>query len=183
MNRIIISIALFISFGLIVSCSGTEETAQPPATEKAEVQKYPTWYPDQEVVSEKNMMFAYAAAIGKDSASAVSKAISWAEAELESSVSEKLEDIRSEALEESGAESGLDAPEFLIALRKTKDVVSPLVETGNTEAKTVEGYDSYRSFAEIQVPKDKLIESIGEHLSGHEQAWNKMKESKAFEKF
>jgi hypothetical protein len=57
------------------------------------------------------------------------------------------------------------------------------METGNTEVKTVEGYDSFRSFAEVTVPKDKLMEQISANLSGHEQAWNTMKESKAFENF
>lgn len=183
MYRIVTSIILFISCGIVLSCSGTEQTTQQPVSEKEEVQKYPSWYPKQEVESNDGIMSGYATAVGKDSNSAVSKAVSWAKSELKSSVSDRLENIRLEALEESGGGSGLDNPKFLIALRKSTDNVGSLMETGNTEVKTVEGYDSYRSFAEVSVSKDKLIEHLEGNLSGHEQAWTAMKESKAFQNF
>lgn len=183
MRRIVTTTALVISFGLLFSCSGMEEIAQQPGQEENGVSQYPSWYPDQNNVSEKNRLYGYASAIGKDSTSSVSKAVSWAESELQSAVSEKLEDIRMEAMKESGGESGLDDPEFLIALRKAENEIGPLVETSNAEVKTVEGYDTHRSFAEIMVPKDQLVERIGDRLAGHEKAWNTMKQSKAFENF
>jgi hypothetical protein len=184
MYRIVTSSIIFIiSLGIILSCSGTENTTQKSVSEEVEVQKYPTWYPDQEVVSKEDIMYGYGTAVGKNSDFAVSKAVSWAESELQSSISNRLENIRSEALKESGSESGLDIPEFLIALRKSTNNVGSLMETSNTEVKTVEKYDSYRGFVEIRVSKDKLIEQIGGSLSGYKQAWNTMKESKAFENF
>lgn len=183
MRRIVTTAALVISFGLLFSCSGAEEAAQQSGKEEIEVSQYPSWYPDQNIISEKNTLYGYASAIGKDSASSVSKAVSWAESELQSAVSEKLEDIRTEAVKDSGSESGLEDPEFLIALRKAESEIEPLVETGNAEVKTVKGYDTYRSFAEIMVPKDQLLERIGDRLAGHEKAWNTMKQSKAFENF
>lgn len=183
MRHIVTASAFIISLSLLFSCSGMEETAQQPSQEETEVSQYPSWYPDQNIVIKKNMLYGYASAIGKDSTSSVSKAVSWAESELQSAISEKLEDIRTEAMKESGSESGLDDPKFLIALRKAENEVSTLVETNNAEVKTVEGYNTHRSFAEISVPKDQLIERIGDRLAGHEQAWNTMKQSKAFESF
>lgn len=183
MHRTVTATALVISLGLFFSCSGMEETAQQPDREEIEVSQYPSWYPEQNTVSEKNTLYGYASAIGKDSASSVSKAVSWAESELQSAVSKKLEDIRTEAMKESGSESGLDDPEFLIALRKAENEIGPLVETGNAEVKTVEGYNTHRSFAEIIVSKDQLIERIGDRLADHEKVWNTMKQSKAFENF
>jgi hypothetical protein len=181
-THLLITVILFISF--FISCSGTGEMTQQSSDSQAmEVQKYPSWYPNQKVVSTDTVMFAYATAIADDSAAAVSKAESWAQSELKSYISDKLENIRSEALVEQGSESGLDASRFMIALRRADNAVGYLAETGNTEVKTVEGYNSYRSFAEIRVLKDELIKRIGKRLAGYEQSWSAMKNSKAFENF
>ncbi|MDZ7681055.1 MAG: hypothetical protein U5J63_04900 [Fodinibius sp.] len=177
-------IALFLSAGIFMSCSGTGEMAQQQGNNQAmEAQKYPSWYPNQKVVSTDTLIFAYATAIADDSAGAVSKAESWAQSELKSYISDKLENIRSEALIEHGSKSGLDASRFMIALRRADNAVGYLVETGNTQVKTVEGYNSYRSFAEVRVSKDDLVERIGKRLGGYEQAWQAMKDSKAFKNF
>lgn len=184
MHRILTFIAGIFCIGIIISCSGMEETAQESASEEMKkAQQYPSWYPEQEVVSEADTMYGYATAVDKDSAAAVSKASAWAESVLKTAISDKLENIRTEAMKESGDGSGLNDSDFLIALREVKEEVSPLVETDNNHVKTVEGYDSYRSFTEIRVPKDKLILQIDERLSAHQQAWDTMKESKAFESF
>lgn len=183
MHRIVSSIVLLFSCGILLSCSGTGQTTQKSDSQTMEAQQYPSWYPNQKVVSNKTQLLAYATAVGKDSVSSVSKAIAWAESELKTSVSDRLESIRSEALVEQGSGSGLDDAQFLIALRKVDRAVNPLVETGRTVVKTVEGYSSVRSFAEVSVPKDQLIERIGKRLAGYEQAWNTMKESKAFKNF
>lgn len=152
-------------------------------SQEMEVQQYPSWYPNQNVVNTDTVMYAYATAIAGDSASSVEKAVAWAKSELKSKVSDKLENLRSEALVEYGSESGLDASRFMIALRRADNAVGYLAETGRTEVKTVEGYDSYRSFAEITVTKSDLIERIGKRLAGYEQEWNAMKDSKAFKNF
>jgi hypothetical protein len=128
-------------------------------------------------------MYAYATAIAEDSASSVSKAVAWAEEELKSSVSNKLENIRSDAAANLGSDSGLDSSGFIFALRKAENTVSNLATTGKTEVKTTEGYDSYLSFAEVMVSKEELIARIGKRLGGHEKAWNAMKGSQAFEDF
>lgn len=180
-----LSIALVISLAIFISCSGSGQMAQQQGSTQAtsEVQQYPAWYPNQNIVNTDTVMYAYATAIAGDSAAAVDKAVAWAESELKSKVSNKLENLRSDALMEFGSESGLDESKFMIALRRADNAVGFLAETGRTEVRTVEGYNSYRSFAEILVPKDELIKRIGKRLAGYEQAWNAMKESKAFENF
>ncbi len=184
MRRIIIFSSLFAIAGLLFSCSGTEEVTEEQSTEEVEKNtQYPSWYPQQEFVSEDTEFYAYAAAIDADSASAVEKATEWAKKELKSSLSDKLEDIRSEALSESGSGSGLDEAKFLMALRKAPRAVDSIVETGNTEIIEVEGYESVRGFVELSVAKDELIERIGKRLGGHENAWNAMKNSEAFNDF
>ncbi|HET6528068.1 MAG TPA: hypothetical protein VFG39_04895, partial [Balneolaceae bacterium] len=141
---------------------------------------YPSWYGQQTVVSADSVIYAYATAIDDDSAAAVSKAVAWAESELSSSISYSLEKIRNDALAALGSESGLGEPAFIFALRKVDRVVNDMVSTTNTAVKTVEGYESYRSFAEVKVAKAALIESIAAELEGHEETWNTLVESQAF---
>lgn len=185
MRHIIILSSFFAVVGLFVSCSGTGEVAEQQEQEPKveEKSQYPSWYPQQEFVSDDEQLHAYAAAIDSDSASVVEKATEWAKEGLKSSVSNKLENIRSEAAAETGSGTGLDEGRFLMALRKADRAVDPLVEIGNTEVRRVEGHESVRGFAEVSVPKDELIERIGKRLGGHEKAWNAMKESEAFNDF
>ncbi|WP_141239914.1 hypothetical protein [Aliifodinibius salipaludis] len=185
MQRIIFLVGILGLVGVLISCSGPAEMTQQQDEfqEKETVSNYPSWYPQQEFVSEQSNLFAYAAAIDQDSAASVDKAKAWAVEELKSSISDKLEEIRSKALTEHGSGSELDEAKFLMALRKAKNAVEPLVQTGNTETKSVGGYESVRGFVEVSVPKDQLIERIGKRLGGHEKAWNAMKNSKAFSDF
>ena len=148
-----------------------------------EVSQYPGWYPQQEFVSNDTELLAYATAIDTDSLASVDKAKSWAVKQLETSVSAKLEEIRSDVVSKQGSESGLDEPQFLMALRKAPRAIEPLVETGKTEVQSVEGFESVRGFAEVSVPKDQLIERIGKRLGAHEKAWNMMRDSDAFNNF
>lgn len=183
MQRFTPFIGILLASFLVISCSGTAEMAEQDSSDQPEVSKYPSWYPQQEFVSEDDHLRAYATAIDTDSASALDKAHSWAVEKLKNSVSDKLESIRSEALQESGNGSGLDEAQFLMALRKAKNAVPVLIEKGNTEVQSVEGYESVRGFAEVIAPKQKLVERIGKRLGAYETAWNAMKESKAFETF
>ncbi|MEL7834527.1 hypothetical protein [Fodinibius sp. Rm-B-1B1-1] len=183
MQRIFYFLVILSLSGLLISCSGTGEVSQQQENKQQEVSQYPNWYPQQEFVSNDTELLAYATAIDTDSAAAVQKAKSWAIKQLESSVSDKLEEIRSEVAVEEGSGSGLEEARFLMALRKAPRAVQPLVKTKNIDTQTVEGYESVRGFTEISVPKDQLIERIGKRLGGHEKAWNLMKNSKAFAKF
>jgi hypothetical protein len=159
------------------------QQAEPAEDVSVEKQKYPSWYPDKKIVNKQTVMHAYVSAIGEDSAAAVSKAVEWGKAELKSYLSDKLENIRSEALVEYGSDSGLDASRFLIALRKADEVVNALAEEGKTKVTSVNGQSSYRSFVEVSVNKDDLIKRIGRRLAGYEKQWEAMKSSEAFNNF
>lgn len=183
MRRIFFVIAVLGLAGTLVSCAGSGEVTQKQEEPQQEVSNYPSWYPQQEFVSEESELRAYATAIDTDSAASIQKAKAWAVQQLKTSVSDKLEEIRSEALVEQGSETGLDDARFLMALRKVKNAVDPLVTTGKTETQSVEGYQSVRGFAEVSVSKEELIDRIGKRLGGYEKAWNAMKTSKSFGNF
>jgi len=183
--RRILSVVVILFTMTFLGCSGTGGVTQKaqPGSQTNKVQKYPSWYGNRSVVNTDSVIYGYATAVGNDSASAVDKARSWAESELKSDLSDKLESIRSSAAAEYGSDYGLDETRFLIALRKVDNAVTYLTENGHAEVRTVEGYDSYRSFAEVVVPKDELVQRIGKRLAGYEKAWNAMKESEAFKDF
>lgn len=184
MQRIFLAAVVVLTMSFL-GCSGSGGVTQKSQsnTQKSKVQQYPSWYGNRTVVNTDSVMYGYATAISSDSVSAVSKARSWAESELKSALSNKLENIRSNAAVEYGKEYGLDETRFLIALRKVDNAITYLAENGHTEVRTVEGYESVRSFAEVRVPKDELIDRIGKRLAGYEKAWNAMKESEAFKDF
>ncbi|WP_211359350.1 hypothetical protein [Fodinibius salinus] len=152
--------------------------------EKIKASSYPSWYNSNKLVeSTENNFLVYGAAISGDSASVIDKAMDRAGSELQSSVSDRLEDIRSEALVEQGSESGLDSSHFLIALRKADKAVPYLLEKQKEEVISVEGQESYRGFVQVSVSKEELIERIDKRLSGYDKAWKAMKTSKAFQNF
>ncbi|HEX6983467.1 MAG TPA: hypothetical protein VF181_11980 [Balneolaceae bacterium] len=180
MNRIISSVILIFSLAVFISCSGSANVAQKGGTQSS---LYPSWYGQQSVVSTDSVIYGYATAIDDDSAAAVAKAVAWAESELSSSISYSLEKVRNDALVELGSESGLGEPSFIFAMRKVDRAVNELVSTTNTAVKTVEGYESYRSFAEVKISKEELVESIADELAGHEKTWNALVGSQAFQNF
>lgn len=183
MKRIFTILAGTLLLGTFISCSGTEsvqETDRPSVTE--EQTPYPSWYQEQTVVDADSVMLAYATAIDSDSSAAVSKAVAWAQTELAAFVAATLEDIRSEAGETGATDSGVNNPEFIFALAKN-NAIQNLASITNTEVETVEGYVSHRSYAEVQISKDALIEAIATELNTYKKAWNTMKESQAFEEF
>ncbi|WP_138429891.1 hypothetical protein [Fodinibius saliphilus] len=183
MHRFLGLVVVVISFSFFASCTGTTEVVKKGSSSQKEVKDYPSWFSTETVVNSGSEMVGYASALNSDSASSVSEAVKRAKTEVKAALSDKLEEIRTEALSEYGSGYGLDSARFLIALRKADKAVSDVVSVSNTNARSVEGYESYRGFAEVSVPKAKLSERIGKRLAGYEKAWNAMKESKAFESF
>lgn len=167
-----------------ISCSGTAEMARTTtAPEKADEGTYPSWYGSQAVVSNDSIMIAYGAAIGDDSTTAVSKSIRSAETQLQSAVSDELEQVRSEAIQQYDNDYGLNTSGFLIALRKVDDTLGELTVTGKTEVRQVENFESHRGFAEIRISKDELRAHIAQQLQEYDRAWKAMRDSKAFQNF
>lgn len=184
MHRSLITFLSFVLSIFIVSCSSTADMASNGGNaEEIKASSYPSWYNSKLVESTENEFLVYGAAISGDSASVADKAMDRAESQLQSSVSDRLEAIRSEALVEQGSGSGLDSSSFLIALRKADKAVPYLLKKQKEEVISVEGQEGYRGFVQASVPKDELIERIDKRLSSYDKAWNAMKDSKAFQNF
>lgn len=176
---------------IAAACSSTSNTTRSPeaATEdsvtvKEDSSAAPSWFnKESSVTYENNTVSAYAAAIGSDSASAESKAVSRAMALLKQSVSGKVENLRSDGLRELGDDSGLDDAGFLIDIRKADENVKDIISTEHTDTKAVDDQNSVQGLVEVQLSKEEFVEQMDERLSAHQEAWNALKESEAFQEF
>lgn len=183
MNRIITLTVGLALIGSFISCSGAETVRDAESQQVAQEESpYPSWYQQQTVVEADSVVVAYTTALDADSSAAVSKAVAWAQTELSAYVAAALEDIRSEAGEAGAGGSGVNDPEFIFALADN-NAVENIASTLNTEVESVEGYASHRSYAEVQITKEALIEAIETQLNAYKKAWNTMKASQAFEEF
>lgn len=188
MNRFFSSLLpTLLIVGTFIACSSTSQTVtNTPAVQDSVAQQsksIPAWYNKEEVVFSSSSINSSATAIDSDSASAVSKAVERATILLRQSVSNRIESVRSKAIEELGSESGLNKPGFLIALRKADSVVDKAAITQQTGAEQIEGQDSFRGFANVQVNRTELINLMAEQLSSHKKSWNALINSKAFTDF
>lgn len=187
MNRIISFLLVLTTASVVAACSATSKSAQPSATSddnnSQKNQSTPSWFSKETVSYSADAISAFGTAIGTDSSATVAKAEKRAVLLLKKSVSDKLEEVRSEAVKELGSDSGLNTPSFLIALRKVDSVVPKLSSTANKGVEPVKNQESVRGFAEVSVSKKELIEDIGRRLAAHERAWNNLKGSASFEKF
>lgn len=169
------------------ACSGTSQTSRPTDAAQDSVSRdsnaAPAWFNEETVAYDNKVVTARAAAIGSDSVTVEKKAVSRAVAKLKQSVSDRLETVRTEAIQELGKGSGLADPGFLIDFRKANSVVDDIVATQQTSAAAVEGQNSFRGFAEVQVDRTELTGRMGEQLTSYEETWNALLKSAAFEKF
>lgn len=185
MYRVAVYLAIItLSFSLI-SCA-TSSTSQKTDTEKQapEAEKYPDWYAaDHPVVSTDSLFYGYGTALGSDSASTVDQAAAEAKRELKISISEQIENIRTEAAEELSSDSGIDSPQFILSLRKAENVILYIASQTQSRVEPVEEYSGYRAFSELQIHKDELLERLAGELSEYETAWKALRDSQAFDDF
>lgn len=182
MNRIFISFLVLALSASFISCAPSAETQQSNSSDTGD-QKYPSWYRSGQVVSNDSLFIGYGTALAEDESTAGEKAVAQASRNLKSAIGEKLEDIRSEASGEMGSEAGVDSPQFILTLRKAENVIARVASQSQIETEAVDKYNGYRGFAEVTVPKEELLEQIGNRLSANQKAWNALQESQAFEKF
>ena len=187
MDRIISFLLVVITASLLAACSTTSKSVESPVgsgdKSQQEMQSTPAWFTKESVSYDTDSISAFGTAIGSDSSTTVSKAEKRAELLLQQSVSDKLEELRSEAVKELGSDAGLDDPGFLIALRKADNAVADIVSTAQAGIEGVQDQQSVRGFAEVSVSKEKLIERIDQRLAAHEKAWANLKSSASFKKF
>ncbi len=182
MTRISICLLLILLSYSFISCAPSAETKKADSSE-TESQKYPEWYQDETVISNDSLFIVYGTALAGDSSAAGDNAETQAKLNLRSAVAERIETIRSDASSELGSEAGVDSPQFIFSLRKAEKVVDDIAVRTEVEVEPVEDYKSYRGFSEVTVSKEELLKQLDSRLSVHQNTWNALKESRAFEEF
>jgi hypothetical protein len=190
MNRFFSALLpVLLIIATFLACSTTSQTANRNTTVATQdsvdqrLKSAPTWYKEEGAVFGSSAINSYATAIDSDSASTVSKAVERGTTLLRQAVSNRIETVRSKAMEELGSESGLNKPGFLIALRKADSAVYETVTTQQTGTEPIEGQESVRGFSNIQVDRAELINLMGNQLSSHQESWNALINSEAFANF
>ncbi|WP_372638605.1 hypothetical protein [Fodinibius sp.] len=190
MHRTGIRIVTFILSAVVLiaaACTTTSNTTGSPETPQEDTapkdDALPDWFSEESVIYDSSGVQAYAGAIGTDAASAETKAVTQATTVLKQSISDRLETVRTEAVQELGMESGLTNADFLIDLRKADGAVDDIVSIQQTDTMPVEGQNSVRGLAAVELSKEELMEQLNKRMSDHEDTWNALKESGAFQEF
>lgn len=182
--KYVIHLTLILACSLLVSCAGSSSTVQQNSPAYQAPETYPEWYNEnRSVVDDEEVYRGYAVVLASDSSATVRRAVQRAKSRLGSSISNKLESIRNDALVEYGSASNLDESNFILALNKSGRTIRQVAEMSNGEVRLQDSSENYFGFAEVTLNKEDLIERLDRSFSAHEKAWNSMKESRAFTKF
>lgn len=187
MNRILLKLGLAIILTGLIGCSASAPTVDSTADQQQrpqeELEWMPEWFSEQEITDNDTTITAYTTAVDSDSERAVSKAQAWGIARLKREVSDCLENIRTNIIDEEGQASELNDPGFLIEFRKAADAVEQVSHMRETAEREVTDYQGIRGFAKVQVNKAELIEAIDARLSSYEGQWETIKNAQAFSSF
>lgn len=170
-------ILLITSFVLIFNaCSSTQEVAQNTTTEEPMVESpYPDWYTQNSFVADSLSFHGFGMAISGDSVVAMANAELQARAQLETGVSDLVEDIR-ESLEEAG-NTTVSEPEFIIALRKAHQQVQTAANEAGQEAIQEEA-SFFKGYARVSISKTELTDLLESNLPSN--YWDIVKSSPEF---
>ncbi len=188
MNRILLKFGLAITLMGLVGCASSDPAVDDSTTDQQqspqeELEWMPEWFSEQEITDNDTTITAYATAIDSESERAISKAQAWGIARLKREVSDRLEQIRTDIIDEEGQGSELNDPGFLIDFRKTADAVEEVSQMRETAEREVTDYQGTRGFAKVQVNKAELIEAIGARLTSYEGQWETIKNAQSFSSF
>jgi hypothetical protein len=186
MNRILFKFGLAVILMGLIGCSSSAPTVDRTVeqeTPEEELEWMPEWFNEKEIVDSDTTITAYAIAIASDSERAVSKAQAWGIARLKRAVSDRLEEIRTDIVDEEGQASELNDPGFLIAFRKAADAVEKVSEMHETADRAIEDYQGIRGFAKVQVNKEELIKAMDAKLTSYKEEWEIIKNASSFSSF
>lgn len=160
---------------LYLACSSSREASTNDSS------MLPDWYSGSNAVSSTQTGFmAYGTALAADSSVAAEKAVTKALANLEQHISDMLESVRSDAVEEAGSGSGLDSPAFILALRNAEGGVSRIASESQKQARSNRNSQGFRGFAKITLTRQELIDHLDSELSANQGAWQALKRGLAF---
>jgi len=150
-NFVFIAILSFGFFG----CSATQETSS-SQTNNTQTSDLPTWYQDMSFMADSVSFIGYGEAIASDSLTAINNAELQAQVNLESGISEIVEETRSRLSEDGNA--AVNEPEFLIMLRNASQAIQDAGSTNKKVATEKNGY--YKGFVSVNISKTEAKKVI-----------------------
>jgi hypothetical protein len=123
---------------------------------------YPDWYSSQNDFDSDSLSYrGYGDAVSGDSVVAMTNAELQARANLESGISDLLEEIR-EGIHESGAEE-VSEPRFLILFRRAHQQVETQAEDVIRESRSQDSF--YKGYAQVSISRIELLALLEDNLS------------------
>lgn len=176
-----------LSISLVACSAATEQLADNEEEDESQEESeettspYPSWFTnDTEISSDSTSFYAYGSAIDSDSSQAVSKSETQAREQFSAGISDKMEDLRNEAVNDEGDDSALTEPSFIMALRNAEQNISEAPQVEEAEGEVQEDVKGYRGYVELVVSKEEITEAFDAELSSHSEAWEQMKSSEAY---
>lgn len=165
----------FLSIIFLYGCSATESATEPMPV-KAKESVFPEWYIVSEIASDSISFSGYGTAVGSDSLVSIQRAGEKAKLVLESDVSEKLEKVRVD-LVDNGQEF-FNEKATILAFRKASDQVSITAETPVTSS--VKRDNNFRGFAEARISKSQFLFTLKSTLTIPDKQWDILNSSALF---
>lgn len=176
-----------LSISLAACSAATEQLASNDEEDESQEESeestspYPSWFTnDTEISSDSTSFYAYGSAIDSDSTQSISKSETQAREQFAAGISDKMEELRNEAVNDEGDDSALAEPSFIMALRNAEQEISEVPQVEEAEGEPREDVKGYRGFVELTVSKEEITGAFDEELSSHSEAWEQLKSSEAY---
>lgn len=171
----VLVISAVISIGLI-GCSATQETTSPQKTESQDL-AYPSWYEQVMFQADSTSFIGYGEAVASDSLTAIKNAELQARVNLETGVSEIVEDTRVSILDD-GNET-VNTPEFLVMLRNASQAIQNEGAIANKISINKDGY--FRGYATVRISRSEALTTLRSGFDTNQGYWRILNDSSLFQ--
>ncbi|MDZ7807010.1 MAG: hypothetical protein U5K71_07830 [Gracilimonas sp.] len=164
-----------ISIGMI-GCSATQKTTTSPET-KSPAPAYPSWYQETAFQADSLSFIGLGEAVASDSMTAIKNAELQARVNLETGVSELVEETR-KTLSENGNKT-VDTPIFLIMLRNASQAIQDEGTVNNKAAVNKEGF--FRGYVTVQISRSDAKATLRNGFDANQRFWQILDNSTLFD--
>jgi hypothetical protein len=171
----VLVISAVISTG-IFGCSATQETTTKRSADPA-ASNTPSWYQKTAFQTDSTSFTGYGEAVASDSIMAIENAEVQARVNLESGVSEIVEETRNSLLE--GGNETVSKPEFLIMLRNASQTIQDEGSVTNKTAIKKDGY--FRGYVTVKVSRSDARNVLNSGFEANPEYWNILSSESVFE--
>jgi hypothetical protein len=159
----------------IIGCSATQETTSQQT--ESSTASYPSWYQETAFQSDSTYFIGFGEAVASDSLTAIQNAEIQARVNLETGVSESVEETR-KSISENGNKT-VDSPDFLIMLRNASQAIQDEGTVFNKTAENKDGY--YRGYVAVQISRSEAVNTLKTGFDTNQRYWEILNNFNVFE--